>query len=475
MTPLSRIRDIDTRFRSWKAGSSLLQRCSLWAAGFALAIFLLLGLSHLVLSLNPYQPLYSYMSQLIESQPDLEERLDYAALANRTLKDGMDITSARGLADWFDNTTEMQIINLAAEYGEKSQTVQKSIRLTSTLAHEIWRVQNGLTINKNSPYLIEQIRAIRSQPNQISPQQLISILDGAPDMIEWIVSLRSQLRTLDDEVRQVTEDPFVGETIESLKSASLPAGDNAEAIHWMTTGFDSWKSLSQRCQSLEIQFANTTATLSEMVRVIDSAYHADHSWGYSFWAPAATWFSLYTKPWSVVASLLAVFSIIGLWGNRIPRLKFHRPTFPRWFRTFTARIIETPTLGTSGQSFLQESRAFVKNLVEPSKTVPGMRKGRLNAAQLVVLRANGRREENYLPENGTFRIGSDPSFPIYFDQQQDSYVEIWIRRARAGYFLEVMFSDEPVYINNKIINETRSLKHGDLIELKDISIIYLEK
>ena len=453
----------------------MLQRCSLWAAGLAVGIFILLGLSHLVLSLNPYQPLYGYISQLIESQPDLEERLDYAALANRYLKDGMDITSARGLAEWNDNTPELQIITLAAAYGDKSQTVQKSIRLTSSLAHEIRRVHNGLTINKNSPFLVAQIRAIRSQPDKITPQQLIAIRDGAPDMIKWINSLRSQLSALDVQVRQVTEDLPVVETLESLQTAPLPENSNAAAIQMMTTGFESWSTLSQRCQSLEIQFANTTATLSEMVRVIDSAYRADHSWGYSLWEPAAAWFSRFTKPLTILASLLAIFAGIGLWGSRLPRLRFRWPALPRWLRTFTARIIETPTPGTSGQNFLQESRAFVKRLVEPAKTVPGMRKGRLTAAQLVVLRANGRREEKNLPQSGTFRIGSDPSFPIYFDHQQTSYVEIWIRRARAGYFLEVMFSDEPVYLNNKIINETRSLKHGDLIELKDISMIYLEK
>ncbi len=474
--PSIRFKELFIRYRTWKTAATRTQRLCLWTAGLAVALVSILLLSSLILSLNPYQPLYDYIAQMVRSQPDLEDGLDYAALANTYLEDSLDIENARILADWYDSASETEIHTLAQAYGDQSGAVASAIRLSSSLAYEIKHTQKSLAVTKSNPALAEQISAIRSQPENIQPEQLIAIWHDSKDMVQWINSLRAQIRTLSTEASPVIDDSRVAMAVQFLAQAPMPVEEgNLQAVQALTEGYASWQSLGQQCQSLEIQFANTVSVLSNLYQTIDSAYRIDKMWGYSFWASAALFVRRNTSWLLAIAAGLLVFSWVGLSGTKL-RFKSLKPAkISRKMRTFSTRYLENPAPGGRGQTFLQDSRAFVERLVEPPKTRSGVRKGRLRLAQMVVVEPNGRREEISLPANGTFRIGNDASFQIYVPQSGAAYVEIWVRRAHAGYFLEVMFSDTPVRVNSKLFQGACALKHGDLIEIGDTSIIYLEK
>lgn len=474
--PLIRLKDIQLRFRSWKSAASRTQVLSLFTAAAAVIVCLVVVFASLVLALNPYQPLYDYIRQVILSQPDLEMRMSYGTLAQQYLSNSMDVEDALVVAGWYDGLTETQLSGIAAQFGDDTGNVAETIRLTSNFAHQIKSMQNSLAVIKNNPVLADNIAALRNDPAAMQPDRLIAVWDGTRDMVQWINALRSQIRDLQNSAQPLMANEEVRAVMIRIAAQPEAAGADMEApLQALARAYSEWQGLEVHCQSLEIQFANTVSVLTNLNQTIDSAYRSDTSWGYSFWAPGAQMITAYRLPLLIAAAVVLLLSLIGLQGRKLTFPQPKKANFSRKMRTFSTRFIENPAPPLHGQSFLQESRIFVKRLIEPPQGRTGARKGGLRFAQLVVVQANGQREELSLSPNTTCRIGNDPSFQVFIPQSGAAYVEIWIRKAHAGYYLEVMFSDKPVLLNARTVTSARALRHGDLIEVDETSIIYLEK
>jgi hypothetical protein len=466
------------RVKRWMAGASILQRMALFSALLAFLIMLVIALAQMVLALNPYQPVYAQVEALIDNQPDLESRLDYTTFVEQRLDADLDVAAARAFAEWYDGSTELQISSLASGYGDQSMEVRNLIRLMSDVAHEIRRLDNSLQGASASDRLIQDISQVRLYPDRIDPDLLQSIHEAEPDEVNAINDLRGQLQVLDTQARAISENSSAVQTLALLQAG---AGEQPEPVALMVDGYASWQDIPQGCQSLEIQFSNTVATLSQVYQTIDVAWRSDRNWGYSFWAPAASWVNRSIVWLAVIVMLLIGFMLVGLFWKRAPApgQVEKKPAFnvTRWAQTRFTQLVEgrARLSGGGSQNFLEEARTLVRRLVEaPEEPAPVVRKSSPTAARLVLIQPNGQKEEKRLPDEGIFRIGSDPSFQLPIDYSRAAYVELWIRKARSGYFLEVMFSEEPVLVNNKAVSAARALKHGDLIELKEITIIYLE-
>ena len=466
--------------KDWSTGASTLQRMALVSAVLALLILLIIALAQVVLALNPYQSVYAQVELMVDNQPDLETHLDYNELAAEYLQPSLDADTAQALADWYDGATELKISSVASEYGDQSAAVRNAIRSMGDLAYAIRRLNNDLQTATNNTATLQNISQVRLYPDRVSPEQLISIHNDGLAEVELINELRSQLQDLASQARQINESTEINQTMAMLQD-SLNGADTPDPIALMVKGYTAWQNIPQRCQSLEIQFANTVATLNQIYLAIDGAWRADRNWGYSLWEPAASWVNHSIVWLAVVVMLLIAFMLVGLFRRR-PSPVATPPkepgfNFQRWSQTHITRLIETQNRDSRDPDFWRDARTLLNRLIEAPEEQPvnQARKSAPAAARLVIIQPNGQKKEQPLPDEGIFRIGSDPGFQVPIDYHRAAYVELWIRKARSGYFLEVMFSEEQVLVNNKPINAARALKHGDLIEMKEITIIYLEQ
>ena len=80
-----------------------------------------------------------------------------------------------------------------------------------------------------------------------------------------------------------------------------------------------------------------------------------------------------------------------------------------------------------------------------------------------------------LSRESPLRIGSDPGDAVYIPSAPPGAVEVWIRPARIGYFIEVLFSESPVLLNDQPIAGARRLVHGDSIQILDTRLLFEEQ
>ena len=94
-------------------------------------------------------------------------------------------------------------------------------------------------------------------------------------------------------------------------------------------------------------------------------------------------------------------------------------------------------------------------------------------ARVKVASSSGFKTSRALPLERAFRIGTDPHNAICIPAVGQGFIEIWIRSAKVGHFLEVMFSEAPVLLNQKPVAGARRLAHGDTIQILDYHLVYL--
>ncbi len=453
---------------------------ALVSAVLALLILLVIALAQMVLAFNPYQGVYGQVEQMVDNQPDLESHLDYNGLASENLDPSLDVPTAQALAEWYAGSTELKISSVAAEYGEQSAEVRNAIRSMGDLAYAIRRVNDALQTVTNDNRISQEISQVRLYPDRVNPDLLISIYNDSLAEVELINELRGQLQDLATQARQISGNAQVNATIAMLQADPQDASTPVP-IALMVKGYTSWQNIPDRCQSLEIQFADTVATLNQIYLTIDVAWRSDRNWGYSFWEPAASWVNRNMAWLTVLVMALIAFMLVGFFRKRTASVSVppKEPgfNFQRWSQTHITRLVETQPREKDGSpDFWREANSLVRHLIDvPAPADASARRSAPAVARLVIIQPNGQKEERPLPDEGIYRIGSDPSFQVPINYQRAAYVELWIRKARSGYFLEVMFSDDPVMVNNKPIRAARALKHGDLIEMKEITIIYLEQ
>lgn len=449
------------------------RRTALAAIVLAVFVVVLLVLAQAILNLNPYQVSSAQVNAILIAQPDLESRLDYVTLASERLKRDLNAGFAREFIVWYDRFSETELDGLTAAYAGRQPQIRASLRAIDNLAHEVLMLETMLARAQANPDLPAYIASLRHQPGDAVTTTLNKIYTSGPLATVEINMLRSQILTVDHYARLVIEDPAGQELLQYLQ----PSTDSDEVRSYLISGLTIWKRLPLRCQSIEIQFANTVAILAEIQHSIDPAWRVDRLWGFSLWEPAAVWVNRNTPILSVLVVLLigaALFTL--LWRPvRWPFRPFFRSLYLR-ARNWIAQQELNQILSRSAKNrvYAQDSHLLVHRLTSQSQAARLTRSQKPKTARLMVLSPDGHRVEKNLPPAGIFRIGSDPAYPVQTSRSYPDYMELWVRKARRGYFLEVMFSEIPVLLNRKPVSSAHSLKHGDMIQVHDMLLVYLD-
>jgi hypothetical protein len=199
-------------------------------------------------------------------------------------------------------------------------------------------------------------------------------------------------------------------------------------------------------------------------------------WGFSFWLKAAAWIHHYRAGPLILSAGMLVMSLLLLFGKPLPnKLNLSHLVSRLNVPGQSSRKPIEP--GKAEQSFAAQSNWLVKGLAHraPARPLRISRRGSIQRPHLLIPVSGKSPLEKPLPADGILRVGNDPSFPVKIPLSGAEYIELWIRKARKGYFLEVMFSDTPVLVNQQPVRSTRTLNDGDSIQVHDTVLVFRER
>jgi len=426
--------------------------------------------AQLVQALNPYTEATERVSALLQSQPDLEARLDYLLLTRSRLSGSLDPQYANGLKD-VAGTAEMQLVDALTPTGIRASDVRTFTGLLNNVAVEVLALNTRLQQEDVAAPLKLQLTQIRQQPGSQDSARLAQVFERSPQVIADINDIRRRIQSITNNIRQISEDSDLQPIVDALSpggTVSLLKGSDAGIFY---NSYMAWKSLPADGESLEIQFAGTVSTLNNIFSAINAARIQDQRWGYSFWEPAARWINAHVILTAGIALLLLLAAAGLSLRFRLIRLPF----------AVVQKLVRTPaSLARITQPLAKVHGGAWENAGQSSNVTSAPRRkvpttdGEAPTPRLLVLWPNGERETMPLSTEKAFRIGSDPRNPVFIDNREAGYIEIWIRSARAGFFLEVMFCESPVSLNRQPVTTARALQNGDLIQVLDISLLYFE-
>jgi hypothetical protein len=458
----------------------LRQRITIVSGVAAFALVLIIFLSQVIISSNPYDEAQEQVNYLLQSQPDLGSRLDYNAAAQTTLQPLLREDLAFIISDYTLSEVQEEWITLLADSGIPASDIRSFSGLMGGLAQEIQGLDASLQASGNQENLKSLFTLLSNDPQAASSTILKSIHTESPLLVSRINDLRSRMQSIANSVRLINETPALIQVAQALENTSA----NQRTALVYLQALESWSKLPSACVSLEIQFAGTVSTLENITQAIDQARRQDRQFAYSLWEPIALWLS--QQRWLIVVGSVALFLL-----SMMPALLRTQTSKSVTLTTRTrspitqpvpARTVSTVNRRTKpSQRLFESDTPWLVNGLTPAQPAPAPSRKQAAARQtrhvqprLMAMWPDGRRELRVLESEKSFRVGSDSRYAIPIQGKGGGYIDIWIRGAQVGHFVEVMFSDVPVLINRKPFDGARMLRHGDMIQILDLVLVYLE-
>lgn len=440
-------------------------------------LVLLIIFSQVILAVNPYKDAARQVNYLLAAAPDLETRLDYSNLTMTRLKDKISPALAYGITTQLKPGAEQDLIEAMEKEGIPAADVSTFIELMETTAGGTLSLHDTLLKKNQAETLKPVLYNIRQEPDAVDTARLNQIYEISPIVIEDLNDLRRRLLSLSNNIRLITDNPQFEPINAALgKKGQGHVSDLGDARAYYYT-FTVWKELPETCESLEIQFAGTVTILDDILTAVNAARLKDRRMGYSIWEPTALWVDVNLALISLTALSFLAVAAIAYFG-RAPRSVQPEPAGDH-LDARLGRILGAAAIPTRPRTPLQDLQTHPASLHEGhTETPPAVRRSARRSIganpRLLVLRSTGERETRHLSTEKAFRIGTDPRNAVHIENSDNGYIEIWVRFARAGFFIEVMYCESPVLLNRQPITGARALHNGDLIQVQDVGLIYFE-
>lgn len=448
---------------SWQ-GKTRLQRSGLLLFAAAFLLWLSIPFAELGLSLNPYQPVTDQVRALIASQPDFENRLKGLDDFKASILPPAAVQSAAAILS--RHNPENAALTLPTQTSPAGDAAQDnpSQPLIAT-ARAILALQKTLETPSSAQHLAVGFGFLQKDDALLNLQAIEQIYRQTPALLSQLYEIRRNNLALLRQINALSGEIWISGT---AVFSSTPTEDENHPNPLP----GEWQDLSRTGQSLEIQLANTTYLLNQVLHKIEPVYRQDQVWGFSLWLKAAAWIrrsqsAIFTLSAGLIAAALLLFFCKPLSINLNPRR----------LASLLTNGAKRTAQGETGQVFSTQSNWLVKGLTRrpAAKPLRMARRGSIQRPHLLIPVSGNSRIEKPLPGDGIIRIGNDPAFPVKIPLSGSEYIELWIRKARKGYYLEIMFSDIPVLLNQQQVLSSRALNDGDTIQIHDTTLLFKER
>ncbi len=444
----------------------------------AVSLLAMAALSQLVLLIDPYHRAGEDVAALLESQPALERNLDTIDITSATLSEHLALFAAKGIDSAYSDVHDQRAIAAFAEKGIPSRDVVAFTSLMDSLADEILALSQALQQESLAVSLSPLLADVRSQHGSNSAM-LDQLYMQIPAALEQVNALRLRLRTVANGAHIIFETPQFQPILAALEQVYNPPDALDEpALLYYALAAHSWSQLPPLCESLEIQFANEAIVLNELHSIIGQARQTAQRWGYTHAKSLALWLNNRIAFVILGSLVLLVISTVSLLGGR--SLPLRRVKIDRSIRSSLSAIAGRlralfHTIGEAGTQIKPRLESLIERLRTASQIPPTSAQPASAEAFLQIIRTGLPRAVKRLSRDRPLHIGSDPEDAVYIPSAPPGAVEVWIRSAKVGYFIEVLFSEAPVLLNDQPIAGARRLVHGDAIQILDTRLLFEEE
>ncbi|MEW6504085.1 MAG: FHA domain-containing protein [Chloroflexota bacterium] len=442
------------------------QRSGLFIATGALFLLLCIPLAYGLLSINPYRPVITQTRALITSQPDLVNRLKTLDEFKASILPPTALQTVEELIRLYGNPNP-------AQPGTDSHTQGGGLTADSqqwmAVAHAILSLQKVLVQPSPAPQLANWLDCLHTDDALLTLEAIEQIYRHTPALLSQFHEIRRANLNLMQQLHAQIES-------RQLDAAAAVSATASAGIASLDSPSSRWRNLNRTSQSLEIQLANMTYLLNQILREIEPVYRQDQVWGFSLWLKTAAWIIRYQSGWLTFSAALLAIALMLLFGKPLPRRVYLSHLVGR-LNVLKQGMVQSLPQDESNQPFAAQSKWLVKGLKRSAPATPLRisRRGNIQRPHLLIPVSGERSIEKPLPADSILRIGSDPAFPVKIPLSGAEYIELWIRKARKGYYLEVMFCDTAVRINQRPILSTCALHDGDTIQIHDTVLVFRER
>ena len=448
---------------SWQ-GKTRLQRSGLLLFAAAFLLWLSIPFAELGLSLNPYQPVTDQVRALIASQPDFENRLKRLDDFKASILPPAAVQSAAAILSRHNQENAALTLPTQTSPAPNAEQDSPSQSLIAT-ARAILALQKTLETPSSAQHLAVGFGFLQKDDVLLNLQAIEQIYRQTPALLSQLYEIRRSNLALLRQINALSGEIWISGT---AVFSSTPTEDENHPNPLP----GEWRELSRTGQSLEIQLANTTYLLNQVLHEIEPVYRQDQVWGFSLWLKAAAWIRRSQSAiLTLSAGLIAASLLLFFWKPLPQKLN------PRRLASRLTNGARRTAQGKTGQVFSAQSNWLVKGLTRrpAAKPLRMSRRGSIQRPRLLIPVSGNSRIEKPLPGDGIVRIGNDPAFPVKIPLSGSEYIELWIRKARKGYYLEIMFSDIPVLLNQQPVLSSRALNDGDSIQIHDTTLLFKER
>ncbi len=448
---------------SWQ-GKTRLQRSGLLLFAAAFLLWLSIPFAELGLSLNPYQPVTDQVRALIASQPDFENRLKGLDDFKASILPPAAVQSAAAILSRRNPENAALTLPTQTSPAPNAEQDNPSQPLIAT-ARAILTLQKALETPSSAQHLAVGLGILQKDDVLLNLQAIEQIYRQTPALLSQLYEIRRSNLALLRQINALSGEIWISGT---AVFSSTPTEDENHPNPLP----GEWRELSRTGQSLEIQLANTTYLLNQVLHEIEPVYRQDQVWGFSLWLKAAAWIRRSQSAiFTLSAGLIAAALLLFFWKPLSINLN------PRRLASHLTNGARRTAQGETGQLFSAQSNWLVKGLTRrpAAKPLRMSRRGSIQRPRLLIPVSGNSRIEKPLPGDGIVRIGNDPAFPVKIPLSGSEYIELWIRKARKGYYLEIMFSDIPVLLNQQPVLSSRALNDGDSIQIHDTTLLFKER
>ncbi len=234
-------------------------------------------------------------------------------------------------------------------------------------------------------------------------------------------------------------------------------------------GINAWVDMPEMMNEIRNEINNDMETLRSIRNWYRAAEILDFLFDFIYLRSLANWVIART---GMLLALLAIFitMAVGGWTGSflVQQAKRRDLTRPRKL------IVDDKRQKRRIPKQTKPSRPHKDVEQSPPTTVNIYNIGKSESQQSILCNwANGKRVTFQLPKHGKITVGSNSSDEIQTSRKNSSQSQVIIKHGKYRYFIEVTSVAYPTILNGDKIVKARSVKNGDVLQVGDVSIVFL--
>lgn len=428
--------------------------------------------AYLLLNANLYNFAENRIETVLQQNDDLESHLlSYGDIAQQWRDK---LHPVMGIARFVDNVSKLikdfglweDILNAA---GKSTPGGRFMLDQIVKISHELVVLDDAL--EKITVSLIAQpdFQTLRNPDIYLGKEGLSTAYGNTKDISDGLNTVSQKIERISSYISEITDLDQMSSLLTLLDKYRIQTPSQASLPNDLYDGIQAWKALPQTLDTINNQINADVNTLNRVRNWYYVAYYGDKALNYFYLRNLLQWIVDRRLMILAIISILIAVSIgsfIGMVGlNEIQWRARKRPKY----------IVQNNPQSPPPTPRRTQPKAPVERVQNAPTTVNVINiQNDLEGPSIICAWSDGRTRKMALPMEGKITVGCGLSDELKTDRKLSSPSQVMIKKGRTRFFVEILANTFPTALNGSPIASARSLKNGDVIQVGDSSIVFLE-